>query len=96
MYKTTQGIKFEIINTDDEIIFLDENFETLTWENNDKNALLVESMVEELGTKRVIKTNNKYCMVGLEFIDNNSSVDDDLRDYDFKRDYMDMVINIGK
>lgn len=46
MYTTTQGVKFEIITTDDEIMFLDEAGDSLTWDNNDKNMKLVDDMVK--------------------------------------------------
>ena len=48
MYITTQGIKFEIITTKEEIIFKDAIGDTLTWVNNDLNALLVEEMVAHI------------------------------------------------
>lgn len=48
IYTTTQGIKFEIIESDDEIKFLDENNETITWHNTEFNLQLVYAMVKEL------------------------------------------------
>lgn len=50
--KTTNGIKFDIIETDDEIIYLDANGESLTWDNNDVNKEIVNDMVT-LITRRV-------------------------------------------
>lgn len=51
--KTTQGIKFDVITINDEIVYIDENNETLTWDYNSRNAKLVLNMVRELETRSV-------------------------------------------
>ena len=43
---TSRGTKFDIITTEDEIIFLDENGETLTWSNTEYNSDLVSELVK--------------------------------------------------
>ena len=53
MYITTQGIRFDIVTTNSEITYLDENNETLTWDNTISNAELVNVMVHELTTKEL-------------------------------------------
>jgi hypothetical protein len=48
MYVTTKGVKFEIITTNDEIMFLDEAGDSLTWDNNDDNMKLVDDMIKSI------------------------------------------------
>ncbi len=47
-YITTQGIRFDVITTNDEIIFIDERGDSLTWDNTLENQVLVDNMVYEL------------------------------------------------
>ena len=42
------GIAFDVFTTDNEILFMDENGGSLTWELNDMNLSLVDAMVEEI------------------------------------------------
>ena len=42
------GIKFDVITTDNEILFIDSNGGSLTWELNDVNLSLVEAMIKTL------------------------------------------------
>lgn len=44
----TNGIKFDVITTDNEILFMDENGGSLTWELNDINLVLVDAMIKEI------------------------------------------------
>ena len=53
-YVTTQGISFDIITTDEEIIFLDEYGDSLTWDRTDVNQGLVSVMVTELINKVIL------------------------------------------
>jgi len=53
-YVTTQGISFDIITTDEEIIFLDERGESLTWDNNEDNTVLVERMVYSITNIKLV------------------------------------------
>ena len=53
MYTTTQGIKFDIITTKDEIIYKDEKGESLTWNNTVYNINLVDDMIIELTDKEL-------------------------------------------
>ncbi len=49
MYMVTKsGISFDIITTDEEIIMLDEHGKSLTWDNTEENASLVDAMVLEV------------------------------------------------
>lgn len=48
MYVTTQGVKFEIIIANNEIMFKDEVGGTLSWYDNDYNRLLVRDMVHSI------------------------------------------------
>lgn len=52
-YITTQGIRFSIIITNDEITFKDEFNKTLVWNNTEYNASLVDAMVKELTTREL-------------------------------------------
>lgn len=48
MYVTKKGIEFDIIETNDEIIFIDEHGDSLVWDNTDINRVLVDAMVREV------------------------------------------------
>lgn len=49
MYTVTKsGISFDIIETNDEIIMLDEHGKSLTWDNTEENAQLVDAMVMQV------------------------------------------------
>jgi len=41
----SNDIKFNIIYSKNEIVFIDENNETLTWVNNHRNKELVKEMI---------------------------------------------------
>lgn len=45
---TKKGVEFNIFtdNNTNEIIFLDENMESLTWDNTEENMLLVEGLID--------------------------------------------------
>lgn len=42
------GIAFDVFTADDEIMFLDENGGSLTWELNDMNLSLVDAMIKQI------------------------------------------------
>jgi len=52
-HRTTQGIDFKIVTTDNDIIFIDSNHATICWDNTLENHCLVDAMVYDLETLEI-------------------------------------------